>query len=164
MKPFLQWQRNEDNSREFFLDKTLPPEELTSAAIGIVQYGDSFVFTENHRWIEIPGWHKEPGESIEEALKREIEEETWATIQSEYIVIWYTKVHNKVKRPRRDGNGYYPFPYAYMAHFLTKVEKLWEPYGEETLWRHIVHKDEIHTIWLHNTAQNILQEVIKKYI
>lgn len=163
MKPLLQWQRNEYSSREFFLDETLPPRELTSAAIGIVQYWDNFIFTENHRGIEIPGWHIEPGESIEEALRREIAEETWAIIHAEHITIWYTKVHNKVKRPRKDGKWHYPFPYAYMAHFLTKAETLNDPYGEETIWRHIIHKDKIHTIQLRESAQKILQAVIEIY-
>lgn len=163
MKPFLKWQRNEHSSREFYFDTTLPPTELTTAAIGIVKYGEHFIFTENHRGIEIPGWHIEPWETIEHALQREIAEETGAIIHKDYILVWYTKVYNKVKRPRRDGNWYYPFPYAYMAHFLTTAQELIQPHGEETIARHIIHKNDIETVWLHDTAYAIIQEVLKNH-
>jgi ADP-ribose pyrophosphatase YjhB (NUDIX family) len=163
MEPLIKRQKDKNTLREFFLSEEFPPENLVCVTIWIVQYKDNFIFTENHRGIEMPGWHIEPWESIQEGLKREIAEETWAIIKEKYKLIWHTKVHNKTKKKRKDWKWYYPSPHAYVAYFLTKAETLREPHGEETIARHIIHKDEIHTVQLHDTAQKILKAVIEKY-
>lgn len=56
------------------------PDEKLKYAVTVSRYGDKWVFCRHRqrRTWEIPGGHREPGESIDECAKRELIEETAA--------------------------------------------------------------------------------------
>jgi 8-oxo-dGTP pyrophosphatase MutT (NUDIX family) len=60
-------------------DTVFPKKELLSAVFLVALEGSKILATRNERGWEIPGGHIEPGETHEEALIREVQEEAGAT-------------------------------------------------------------------------------------
>ncbi len=60
----------------------LPKNELISAVFLIALNGSKILVTENERGWDIPGGHVEEGETPEEALIREVEEEAGASFSN----------------------------------------------------------------------------------
>lgn len=104
-------------SFEFFIDNKIPSYNLITCVFWIIFSKENKVWlTKNHRWWELPWWHIEPGEDLENALNRELKEELWIDTYN-YTLIWYKKITNFKKIKNRYG-WYYPFPNSYILFYI----------------------------------------------
>lgn len=90
---------------------------LCTAVFGLIIVDGKILLTRTIRWREIPWWHINQCESIKDALKREILEETWYNIHSAFL--WGIR-EISMKEPIYDHNWIlkYPFPQSYIPHFI----------------------------------------------
>ncbi|HSX06827.1 MAG TPA: NUDIX domain-containing protein [Candidatus Saccharimonadia bacterium] len=117
---------------EFYRSDYLPPRELCAAVFCLGIANDKVILTKNKRGWEMLGGHVESGESIEDALTREAQEEGGFTPQS-YKVFGYRKIISSKPVPNRTGD-YYPFPISYIPHFIATTElPVSNPSGEEVV-------------------------------
>jgi 8-oxo-dGTP diphosphatase len=97
----------------------LPPTELTSAAFGLVFDGDAILLARSvDRGWDVPGGHLEPGESAEEAMRREVLEETGVVVGGAWVF-----AHQLIRllSPRPEGYRY-PYPEGYQVFFRAEME------------------------------------------
>lgn len=98
----------------------LPPEELISSAVALVFDGNHLLMTKlKARGWDVPGGHIEMGETPEEAMRREVYEETGVTLGAMRLFA--------VQRIRLLGdvpaNYRYPFPDSFQAVFLGRPSR-----------------------------------------
>lgn len=108
---------------ELFLDDTIPPLELCTSVFGFIFTPDGKVLgtygeDDHHHDIDIPGGHIEKGENGEQALTREIQEET-GIIPDKIMFVGYAK--NTV--PENIENYPYPKPVSYMLFYVGIVHE-----------------------------------------
>ena len=109
------------NEYHLVLDDILPPQELITAALGLIFEGDRFLMTQlTQRGWDIPGGHIEPSESPEQAVRREVVEETNATIRDLHL-LGYARFN--ILAPKPDGYPY-PHPVSYQVFYRGKVDQL----------------------------------------
>lgn len=116
---------------EFYLSNYLPSKKLCTAVFGILEYKNKIILTKTKRGWELPGGHIEKEETIEEALKREILEETGAHVDG-YQLIGYRKIIAS-KRIRNKNGRKYPFPVSYIPYYKIFTEhKIDNPKGNKS--------------------------------
>ncbi len=95
----------ETNSRVEFFPTTIPPAlPVTAVKIYVFQDGALLLTNVVSRGWDLPGGHIEPGETPEQALVRELKEETGATVDR-FELIGYLKITNEQENER---NKKYP--------------------------------------------------------
>ena len=120
-----------------FIESTwLPPRALTTAALAFVFGGESLLLARiTGRAWDLPGGHLEPGESAEEAMRREVLEEAGALVGKARL---FAHQHIHSDDPVPEGFRY-PHPDAYMVFYLGEIDRL-EPFvatdesTERRLW------------------------------
>ncbi len=106
------------NEIAFILDDELPPLHLITSALALAFSGQQILMTNlNARGWDIPGGHIENGESPEEALHREVMEETGATL-SNVRLLGYERIRLLAPCP---PHYRYPYPDSYQCLFLATV-------------------------------------------
>lgn len=121
---------NENTSWEFYLSDYLPEPNLCTAVFALLKHKGKVVLTKTHRGWEMPGGHIEEGETIEEALQREILEEAGAHVVR-FKLIGYRKIITK-KQNLNGRNANYPFPFSYIPHYIAVAEAdLVKPMGDK---------------------------------
>lgn len=131
-----------DTKWEFIISSYLPDTKLCSAVFGLPKVSNGFVLTRTKRGWELPGGHIEKGESIKEALLREISEETGFLVEKA-ILFGYRKIITKKPLFNRNGKQY-PFPVSYIPHFVVSSDSELQEYsGEEVLERKVFTINEL---------------------
>lgn len=100
------------------LSSQLPPLELVKTALAVVFMGDCLLMTNlASRGWDIPGGHIEPGEHPEEAVCREVFEETGAELGPVHLL-----AHQRLRLlgPRPDAYRY-PYPDSYQVFYTAQV-------------------------------------------
>ncbi|GHO84587.1 NUDIX hydrolase [Dictyobacter formicarum] len=100
------------------LSSHLPPSEAISTAFALAFSGDRLLLTNliDRGW-DIPGGHVEPGELAEEAARREVYEETGATLGPLHL-LGYQRLRHLCPKPE----GYrYPYPDSYQIFYWSQV-------------------------------------------
>lgn len=120
----------------FVQSEEMPPRHLVTAALGFIVAGESLLLARiaGRDW-DLPGGHLEPGESPEQAMRREVMEEAAAVVGRAQIF-----AHQYIHADDPAPEGFpYPHPDAYMVFFLGELERL-EPFAstaestERRLW------------------------------
>jgi len=122
-----------DIAWEFFLSRTMPPEDLCTAiaCVAIADDDDNVILARNNRGWEILGGHIEEGEDVVQALQREALEEGGFVVNG-YQLFGHRKVTALRKVPHDQREGHYPFPVSYIPHFVAVTDhKLLEPTGTD---------------------------------
>jgi 8-oxo-dGTP pyrophosphatase MutT (NUDIX family) len=141
MKPSPQFPRKiltgqwDDNvSWEFFLSDQLPDPKLCTAVytLAIIRDTNQIVLTHINRGWEMLGGHIDPGETIEQAMRRECLEEGGFTPDA-HLPFGYTKLNAKVPMANDHHGGFYPQT-GYIPHFIAVTDQpLLTPSGVEIL-------------------------------
>lgn len=123
-----------DNVRwEFYRSAYLPPRNLCAAVFVLAVVRGTpikIVLTKTSRGWEMLGGHVDEGESIEDALVREAQEEG-GFLPNQYKLFGYRKIIPQQPVPNRSG-GYYPFPVSYIPHYVaTTTLPITSPTGQE---------------------------------
>lgn len=108
-------------SFEFIQDKNIPDLDLVTCVFAFVKSEWKIFLTKNHRWWELPWWHIEKWESLENALQREMKEEIWATVKN-IKFFWYKKIINFEKIKNREW-WFYPFPNSYILFYVCDLDE-----------------------------------------
>ena len=115
---------DENLSWEFILSDQLPERESSTAVCCVTTYQNKLVLVRNKRNWEIPAGHIEAGETVEEAIKREVLEETCGVIENPQF-FGYKEVVAKEPVPLRDNSGFYPNP-GYVIFFHAEANSFLE--------------------------------------
>lgn len=109
------------NESQLVLSSHLPALELVTTAFAVAFAGDCLLMTNlTRRGWDIPGGHVESGEHLEEAVRREVFEETDATLRPLYL-LGYQRLRLLGPRP---ASYRYPYPDSYQAFYWAQVAAL----------------------------------------
>jgi 8-oxo-dGTP pyrophosphatase MutT (NUDIX family) len=103
------------------LDHRMPPAHLITAVFGLLFFEDKLLMSRLvERGWDIPGGHVKPGETPQEALCRELFEETGASAE-DLELLGYEKIVVHAPKPRRYR---YPYPVSYQVFYCGRVAAL----------------------------------------
>jgi 8-oxo-dGTP pyrophosphatase MutT (NUDIX family) len=105
---------------ELYLSDDVPALETCSAVLCVAKYGDGIVLARAKRGWGMLGGHIERGESLEEALLRELAEEAGYTPDS-YRIFGHRRLISPAPVPhgQRDGE-FYPYPESNIVYFIAE--------------------------------------------
>jgi ADP-ribose pyrophosphatase YjhB (NUDIX family) len=112
---------------QFFASQTEIDPKLCTAAFCIVTYQGQLVLVQHgKRGYEFPGGHIDGNETAQEAVRREIREESGVIILQPTF-FGYKKVSPLNPIPHRDKpNEYYPFPHSYVPYYFAEASEIME--------------------------------------
>lgn len=107
------------NRVEVVLTDRLSPTDLTYTAfmVPIMDTGHVVIAQNQNRGFEIPGGHRDPGETVEQAAIREVWEETGCRV-NEVVPIGFLRMISEAARP---DEWRYPHPISYQQFFAGRV-------------------------------------------
>ena len=109
------------NNSYTVVSNTLPPLKLITAVFVLAFKDDSILLTNiRSRGWDIPGGHIETGESPEEAIQREVYEETGAILKTVELLGY---MHLRILAPKPQGYSY-PYPESYMILYWGTISGL----------------------------------------
>lgn len=107
----------------FFISQEIPNLKECSAVFCVPIYRDRIVLVYHPtRGWSFPGGHLEPKESLTDAVRREVLEETGLTIRN-FKLFGYKKITHLKPVKHRDYPQLYPFPFAYIPYCLTLLQE-----------------------------------------
>ncbi|HEV8636472.1 MAG TPA: NUDIX domain-containing protein [Chloroflexota bacterium] len=137
------------NELRLVLSDALPPVERVTAAFGLVFDGDRFLMTklrEETRGWDIPGGGVEPGETPEEAMRREVHEETGVRLGPARL---FARQEVRLLGPR-PTDYCLPYPDSYMLFYRAPIAAI-DPFvaTDEAEERGFLAPDEARrTLWV----------------
>ncbi len=109
------------NECQLVLSSQPPPRELVGTALVLAFMGDRLLMTELvRRGWDVPGGHVEAGEQPEETARREVYEETGATLGPLHP-LGYHRLRLLGSRPE---SYRYPYPICYQVFYYAQVTAL----------------------------------------
>jgi 8-oxo-dGTP pyrophosphatase MutT (NUDIX family) len=109
------------NESQVVLSSHLPPLKLVTTAFALAFAGDRLLMTNlTRRGWEIPGGHVEPGEHPEETVRREVLEETLATLGPLHLLGYQ---HLRLSGPKPTSYPY-PYPDSYQTFYWAPIATL----------------------------------------
>ncbi|MFW6059851.1 MAG: NUDIX domain-containing protein [Phycisphaeraceae bacterium] len=109
------------NEVSLVLCEALPDPAKVTSALAMAFAGDRFLMTRLHkRGWDIPGGHVEVGETLEQAVRREVHEETGATLERlQPFAYQQIRLLGPVPADYR-----YPAPESFQVFFIAQVADL----------------------------------------
>ena len=129
------------------------PIALTTSVHGLCFLGDKILMVNDrdNRWWNIPGGHVEEDESLEEALRRELQEEAAASLAIIKLIGYYHIHIEGPEPPNLPG----PYPDGYMQVYFCTLLSL-DPFtsDHETTARKLFSTTEARELdWVKNNAE-----------
>ena len=139
---------DDNTSWEFVYASEVPDETLCTAVycLAVLSEQNAIVLTRNHRGWEMLGGHIEPDETLEAAMLRECLEEG-GFVPEQYRMFGYRKLTSKRPVRHSQRGGHYPFPVAYIPHFVAvSTRPLQLPHGQDIIEHRAFTISEIRTL------------------
>jgi len=142
------------------LSSTLPPIEEITTVFGLVTYQKKILVANLYRDWDLPGGHREEGESLEDTLAREIEEETSIRIKNPTL-IGYQQMELFAPKPERYR---YPYPISYQLHYHAEICEIKQfSEDEETFGRDFFCYEEIAKLPNLQLRLNLVRHVFSQF-
>ncbi len=94
----------------------LPPPELCTASYVLAFEGDNLLMADLDRGVDIAGGHIDAGETPEQAMRREVQEETGATLGAARL---FAVQKMTITGPKPEGYKY-PYPVSYQLMYVAQ--------------------------------------------
>lgn len=109
------------NEIRTFIKNHIPQVDLVTGSFVLLFQDEKILLTKvGSRSWDIPGGHRENGETPEETAIREVLEETNVIINN-LTLIGYDELHSDASKPE---NYPYPFPTSYMAYYMADIVEM----------------------------------------
>ncbi|MEI6316268.1 MAG: NUDIX domain-containing protein [bacterium] len=152
---------------ETYLSDELPPLELCPSSYALVFKDRALLQTDLRegerpaRTLDIPGGHIDEGETPEQAVIREIFEETGVRVQSLKLVA-YKKI--TIHTPKPEGYKY-PYPVSYMIYYIAEFsEEIPFEGNAEVHGRVWLELDKYQKSPWYMSEKIMVDEIIKEYL
>jgi 8-oxo-dGTP pyrophosphatase MutT (NUDIX family) len=157
----VDWPNDLSFNVRLLLSREMPPLEFVTSVRALVLQGERVMVIRDERVTHIsPGGRRQPGETLEETLIREILEETGWKVTSPTIL---GAIHYRHLQPKPSD---YPYPYPDFFQAIYQTEAIdFDPnadrFGDIALETNFMHPDEAVTLGLSAREKFLLRMVCK---
>jgi 8-oxo-dGTP pyrophosphatase MutT (NUDIX family) len=131
---------------ELYLADELPPLELTSAVLCVAMVDDKLCMARDKRGWGILGGHIEKGESFEDTLLRELDEEAGYKPDS-FKLFAVRKLLPTRPVPHQRKGEFYPYPIGYAVYYKASSQNIpTGHHGEDILESGLFTREELEAI------------------
>lgn len=149
---------------KFIQTAEAPPLHLSTAVFCVTTYNGKIILAENgKRGWELPGGHIEPGESLDEAVRREVHEETGAVIEK-IEQFGFKMVSPNAPIPHRDNpENFYPYPHSYVPYFFAEATEVSDiPLADDVIGVKLASLDEAKQLLAKGHNHDVLIEYLQQ--
>lgn len=147
------------NRKDYYYDSTAPmPNSLVPAVSGIIIKENAILLqqrVDNGKW-SLPGGQQEPGESIEDALKREVKEETGLNVKVTRLIGVYSDPNHVIAYA--DGEVRQQFSICMLCQAIDGKLRS----SSESLEVKYIHLSNLETLNIHPTQKIRIQDALSR--